>query len=1088
MPDEVSSGATQRNPMNIFKTYVFRNLKNNKVRTLMTIAGIMLSVSLITAVIEGGFSGLEYLRNIMKETYGNHHGYAFNLTEETEDEFICDENIAGHAELTTVGWSYIGSANSTKPYIVVKAASENIADFLAIDILTGRFPEKDDEIIIPEHLSSNGNVVYHVGDTIEVKYGIRDLKGRSIPDNTKLTDGEELAYTGSEHAGETKTYTICGIMSRLSYHVEDYLCPGYTALVLMDDSTPINSTYNGQALTNRSVLFRVANPANYNSFALDFVNSHEGVAINKNSELVALYGGMGSKSLMIFLGGFIAVLIGLILFGSVSLVYNSFSISINERTRQIGILKSVGATKKQIRKTVFYEAFFESITSVPLGLALGCIGMSATFWLLENAFVLFINTMLGYGTSATRIRMVVNIPLLAVGVLIVLISTLLSAAIPAYRASRVSPIDLVRQAADIKMKKKVTGAKLFTKLFGAEGMLAAKNYSRNRKRYRATVVSLSVSIILFITASSFCSYLTKATEMEFNMGNVSLVLYDAGGYLSDEEMAARETDEYIRNMKEILNSSEYVNNTIATKNFYNYDLMDPDATVDYPEDNDAEAGYLYGAGYYDKYAEIMFVDDDSFNKLLAEENITIPDNVEKPAVVYNKGSYDTYDENENRVRVNYDFIEDKQLPKDLTIRWSSVYNLPDRINVGSVIDDDGNVYVALLDYDYIDTYYSELNTEEEYYAMEAKQQEMLKEYLYGNGGKANSDKESNNASDKGVNNGANTGSNTEASSSFTLPEVVIHADADEMSGTIDSITGSNTDDTLGGNWSTDDFDSETGDDAYNTLNGSFTEGSAFVYNGFDEEGVEDDKDPDEILSPKVLNLLQYMTFEKYDEFTYQTNVNIVGFTENKDYVFSDAASLIMPFSAIDEDMASCVSTTDYYMYCDDSMSAETEVNKLLIENGKDTSGLYNYDKTVQGRRMISRIVSVFAYGFILLISLVSITNVFNTISTNVAHRRREFAIFKSMGLSNKGVTKILNIECLIYGLKALAFGLPLSIPVTYIMYLITRNAFSVPFSIPWYSVLIASVSVFLVVFVTMLYASGKIKKDNTIDALRNENV
>ena len=127
--------------MNIFKTYVLCNLKNNKVRTIMTIAGIMLSVALITAVIEGGFSGLEYLRNIMKETYGNHHGYAFNMDAVTEDELMCDDNVEGHAELETIGWSYIGSANSTKPYIVVKAASENISDYLAIDIKTGRFPE-----------------------------------------------------------------------------------------------------------------------------------------------------------------------------------------------------------------------------------------------------------------------------------------------------------------------------------------------------------------------------------------------------------------------------------------------------------------------------------------------------------------------------------------------------------------------------------------------------------------------------------------------------------------------------------------------------------------------------------------------------------------------------------------------------------------------------------------------------------------------------------------------------------------------------------------------------------------------------------
>ena len=60
--------------MSIFKTYVLRIQRKNKLRTIMTIAGIILSVALVTAVIEGAFSGLEYLRNVLKDTYGNHHG------------------------------------------------------------------------------------------------------------------------------------------------------------------------------------------------------------------------------------------------------------------------------------------------------------------------------------------------------------------------------------------------------------------------------------------------------------------------------------------------------------------------------------------------------------------------------------------------------------------------------------------------------------------------------------------------------------------------------------------------------------------------------------------------------------------------------------------------------------------------------------------------------------------------------------------------------------------------------------------------------------------------------------------------------
>ena len=97
-------------------------------------------------------------------------------------------------------------------------------------------------------------------------------------------------------------------------------------------------------------------------------------------------------------------------------------------------------------------------------------------------------------------------------------------------------------------------------------------------------------------------------------------------------------------------------------------------------------------------------------------------------------------------------------------------------------------------------------------------------------------------------------------------------------------------------------------------------------------------------------------------------------------------------------------------------------------------------------------------------------------------------MLKSMGLSNRGIGRMLNIECLIYGIKSVLLGLPIAILVTYAVYKVTNNAFSITFYVPWYSVVIAIAAVFTVVFITMMYASRKIKKDNTIDALKNENI
>ena len=134
------------------------------------------------------------------------------------------------------------------------------------------------------------------------------------------------------------------------------------------------------------------------------------------------------------------------------------------------------------------------------------------------------------------------------------------------------------------------------------------------------------------------------------------------------------------------------------------------------------------------------------------------------------------------------------------------------------------------------------------------------------------------------------------------------------------------------------------------------------------------------------------------------------------------------------------------------------------------------------------IVNIFAYGFIILISLIAATNVFNTISTSISLRRREFAMLRSVGMTEKGINKMMNYECILYGAKALLLGLPTSCLISFILYKIVSKGMMISFKLPWLAMGIATLSVFLVVFATMIYAMHKIKKENPIDALKNENI
>jgi putative ABC transport system permease protein len=132
---------------------------------------------------------------------------------------------------------------------------------------------------------------------------------------------------------------------------------------------------------------------------------------------------------------------------------------------------------------------------------------------------------------------------------------------------------------------------------------------------------------------------------------------------------------------------------------------------------------------------------------------------------------------------------------------------------------------------------------------------------------------------------------------------------------------------------------------------------------------------------------------------------------------------------------------------------------------------------------------VLAYGFIVLISLIAAANVFNTISTNISLRRREIATLKSVGLTRHGMIKMMTFESLLYGLKSLVFSLPVSLGITYLIWLVASDSgYYMSFYVPWDKFLIAILSVFIIVAISMVYSVRKVNKHNTVETLRSENI
>lgn len=164
--------------------------------------------------------------------------------------------------------------------------------------------------------------------------------------------------------------------------------------------------------------------------------------------------------------------------------------------------------------------------------------------------------------------------------------------------------------------------------------------------------------------------------------------------------------------------------------------------------------------------------------------------------------------------------------------------------------------------------------------------------------------------------------------------------------------------------------------------------------------------------------------------------------------------------------------------------------KSMIQGAevKATYHLYNsYDMMDENRNYIF-IANVFAYTFIIMISLIAVANVFNTISTNIKLRRRELAMLLSVGMSERDFQKMMNFECAFYGMRALLFGLPIAAISSWLIYkgMFVGGADNIDFVFPWGSLAISVFSVLFVVFMTMLYAISKIKRENIIDALRDD--
>ena len=519
--------------MDLLKKLTIKNLKLNKKRTIVTIIGIMLSVALITAVVTMYSSMISSL--IKFETYekGDFHAAFYNVPVEKVKELQNNRKIQEVFLTQNIGYAKLENCkNEYKPYAFVKAFTKKSLDNLSVKLVEGRLPENENEIVIPTHLKTNGRITLNIGDSITLNIGTRVSEGQELSQkNEFIKEKSEEIINAKE-----KTYKIVGIIERPASNIEGYSAPGYTFITFLNSENNVGKSdvyckYTKEGLKDNidvtaSILevnkesFRKLEKSDFDSEE-DFNKVTDDVSkakyeYNINSYLIGLETNPLSSSDVGGLGVVVAIVCGIIVFTSIFCIKNSFDISIAEKTKQYGMLKSVGATKKQIRKNVLFEATILGLIGIPLGLILGMIAASILI-VISNLFI---------GDMLTRnLKLVLNFSWVAFAVSIVLgiVTIYLSALRSARKASKISPIESIRNSNEIKIKaKKLKTPKIIRKIFGIGGEISYKNLKRNKKKYRTTVISITVSVFVFIALSYFMNLAFSEIKNELNLRDYNL--------------------------------------------------------------------------------------------------------------------------------------------------------------------------------------------------------------------------------------------------------------------------------------------------------------------------------------------------------------------------------------------------------------------------------------------------------------------------------------------------------------------------------------------------------------------------------------
>ncbi len=803
--------------MNILRKLTLKDLKLNKKRTIGTIIGVILSCALILVV--GGFFFI--LHNTLMENEIKYGGYYHvlidNLTDKQVQELKLNRAFKDITVVNKVGVAITKLENIddfTKENIIYSYSKE-IYEKIKYEVIEGKFPKNSNEILIDRAYKFSYDT--EVGDIIEL-----DI------------DGVKKSYTVSGISNQYGEFITTGVESST-----------YKAFLTLKNPRNYKKDIN-ELLVLENYKNELESPIYGNDYSV-------------REQLLMLETLSFDSEYKIIVDLFAAVIF-VIMVTSIFAIRNSFAISVSEKIKMYGMLSSVGATKKQIKKMVLFEGFLIGLIGIIIGIFFG---------IFVTWFLTFVINYISVSANVLQeINFVYNFNILPViiAILTSLIVIYLSVISGARKASKTSPIQNIRNAGDIK-NKKIRTPKFINKIFGIGGVISYKNLKRSKKKYRVTIISLTVSVFIFIVASSLIDYSLKMVNIQY-----ANLKYNV--YLGNAEFINEHLDELQRldNSYTMYNAfNDLSSYKIKYSSHFNKDLMVLSS------DDGLEVIYNY-----------FLYDDESFKKVM------------------------------NDLNLDYEYMKDK------IIILNKIRNPRNEKR-----------YINVTDY---------------------KKGDVL--------------------------------------------ELVNQTSHDSDSIILDI-------------------------------------GAVLVDNY--PVGLE------RIMQSNTLNIVGNYKYLNKDCF--ESHIS---------YIYYDSED---PYELVKK-----INEIDKNIYVD------------------------NIEENVSQNKSMMLIFSIVAYSFILVLTLIGVTSVFNTINSNMELRKSEFATLKSVGMTKKEFNRMINLESFFYSLKSLFYGLILGLIGSYVVFKIFEFDYSFSYILPLKAIILAIVFIVVIVLIIMRYSIKKINKYNIIETIRNNNV